>query len=149
MEFQIQSRILLWALPAVFCLGGCKKPAKDPSPAEKIRKVWVADRVTENNTIVYERDGSTAIRNYSSYRLDLSSPPSVTLKEVDGSTLTGQYEVTSDKQLILSGLQPVPTGTDGSITYSFTFDDDALELRQVASNLKTGNSKNTYRLVNP
>ncbi len=140
---------MIWLLLGVCFLTNCKKPSGDPSPEEKAKKIWVADRVSENSTVVYERNGSTQIRNYSAFRLDLSSPPSAILTEVDGTILRGQYEIRGRNQLLLSGLTPIPTGTDGSISYTMTFVDEVLELVQTTSNLKTGHTKNTYRLVNP
>lgn len=129
---------------------GCKKKTVTPME-DRINKAWTARTVDENSTTVFTRNGANNVRpGYSSFRLDLSSKPNVTLVEFDGNRFTGTWTVT-DTKLTLSGLTPQPTGTNGTIEYAFTLNDANTELvlTRSAASQKTGGTVNKYTLTNP
>lgn len=142
------------ALLSIVVLGylvtGCK-PAAKPPVSERIAKVWTARIVDENNTTVYTRGGASNVRPaYSNFRLDLSSPTAVTLKEFDNNIFTGQWEVQGENKLILKNLTPQPTGTNGTIEFTInSISDTELKLTRTTASLKTGGSMNVYTLSNP
>lgn len=136
----------LGALFMLTMLSNCKKSENEPSLEDQAKKVWVANQVTENAILVYDRSGGAKIRDYGSFKLDLSAPPTVTLTEVEGSAMRGKYQIVDRDKLVLSDLNPIPTGTTGSITYNLTLTDGSMDLQQTANNSKTGNTRNTYRL---
>ncbi|GAB3708846.1 hypothetical protein GCM10027592_44480 [Spirosoma flavus] len=139
--------IALVTLVSVFT--GCK--SKTPAPvSERIAKVWTASKVDENSSTVYTRGATTNVRNYANYKLDLSAAPTVKYTEFDGSIFTGQYSVPSDTRLVLSNLNPQPTGTNGTIEFNIELvDDNNLKLTRTTTSQKTGNSTNVYTLTNP
>lgn len=119
--------------------------------SEKIKKTWTANIVKEGTATVYTK-GATANTKpgYSSFTLNLLIAPSVTLKEADGNTFTGQYELIGDTQLVLKNLNPVPTGTGGTITFTInSVTDTALDITRTTASQKTGGTINQYMLVNP
>ena len=63
-------------------LTGCNKPKVAPV-SERIAKVWTAQKVEENSTTVYTRGVTPFVRNYSSFKLDLSKPPAVIYTDYD------------------------------------------------------------------
>jgi hypothetical protein len=118
--------------------------------SEKIKKTWTASVVKEGSATVYTKGGTSTKPGYSSFTLNLLIAPSVTLKEFDGNTFTGQYELVGDTQLVLKNLTPVPTGTGGTITYTInSISDNELKLTRTAASQKTGGTINEYSLVNP
>lgn len=126
----------------------CKKDESVPL-SDRIKKVWTVQTATENGTLVFTKGAVGNVRNYASYRLDLSKPPAVALTEVDGNTFTGQYDVLNNDRLILSNLTPQPTGSGGRLEYALgAVSDNSMELSQSSANLKTGNTLNVYRLSN-
>lgn len=126
----------------------CNKKIKPVS--ERIAKVWIANLVREGGRVVYDKSAVSNIRmNYTNFRLDLSNSQTVTLREFDNQTFTGQWEVQEDTKLILKNLSPHPTGTNGIIEYSITqLSDNALKLTRTATSVKTGNTLNNYELIN-
>jgi hypothetical protein len=133
----------------------CKKSGSTPTPtptvisvAEKIKKSWTANQVTEAGTVVYTKAGATNTKPaYSKFKLDLSNASSATLTEFDGNSFTGTWEVVSDKTLILKGLTPQPTGTAGTIEYAITEATTAvLKLNRTTANAKTGGAAVSYIL---
>lgn len=131
-----------------FCAFGCGQKNAEPL-SDRIRKVWTVQTATENGTLVYTKGAGSNIRNYANYRLDMSRPPAVTLTEVDGNTFSGQYEVQNDNRLILSSLNPQPTGSGGRLEYVLGgVTDTFMELSQSSRNVKTGNTLNIYQLSN-
>ncbi|GAB3931586.1 hypothetical protein GCM10028804_44180 [Larkinella terrae] len=130
-------------------LVGCSKSKTTPL-SDRIKKNWTAQKVEENNVVVYTKGGTGNVKpGYSQYTLDLSNPPSVTIKQVDGFTSTGQYELQGDTKLILKNLSPVPT--DGP-TIEFTIGtvtDTSLEITRTTTDRKTGGTSNKYTLSNP
>ncbi|MVM32176.1 hypothetical protein GO755_19160 [Spirosoma sp. HMF4905] len=118
--------------------------------SERIAKVWTASKVDENSTTVYTKGGTNNIRNYTSFKLDLSSAPTVKYTEYDGNTFTGQYSLPDDNTLKLTNLNPSPTGDNGTITFTInSIDDSNLKLTRTTASQKTGNTTNVYTLTNP
>ncbi|WP_460634514.1 hypothetical protein [Larkinella harenae] len=136
-------------LGIVTILTGCKQNKVKPM-SERIAKAWTAQKVEENNVVVYTKGGTSNVRpGYSQYSLDLSNPPAVVIKQVDGFTSTGQYEVQGDTKLILKNLSPAPT--DGA-TIEFNIGsatDNSLEITRTTADRKTGGTTNKYTLSNP
>jgi hypothetical protein len=116
--------------------------------SERIAKVWTAASVKEGSTEVYKVGATTNTKpGYASYRLDLSTPPSVTIKDVDGGNYSGKYTIIGDKTLSITGLSPEPTGTGGTLEFTITtLDDASLILTATKSYPKTGNTLNVYTL---
>ncbi|WP_026262211.1 hypothetical protein [Spirosoma panaciterrae] len=130
-------------------LMGCKGNKVAPV-SERIAKVWTASKVDENSTTVYTKGATNNIRNYASFKLDLSSAPTVKYTEFDGNTFTGQYSLPDDNTLKLTNLNPSPTGDNGSITFTInSIDDNNLKLTRTTTSQKTGGSTNVYTLTNP
>ncbi|WP_461096553.1 hypothetical protein [Spirosoma luteolum] len=125
--------------------------SKTPPVSERIAKIWTARIVEENTSTVYTRGGTTNIRpTYSNFKLDLSSPPTVKLTEFDGNTFVGQYSLPTDQQVTLTALQPAPTGTNGTITFTInSLSDTELVLTRTTTSQKTGGTTNKYTLSNP
>lgn len=124
---------------------------KTPPVSERIAKVWSARIVDYNAQTVYTRGGTSNVQpNYSNFKLDLSKPPAVTYIEFDGNTFVGQYSVPSDTRLILTNLNPSPTGANGSIEFTInSISDSELVLTRTSASQKTGNTTNKYTLSNP
>lgn len=139
----------LSTLAIVVLLAGCGK--KDPAPvSERIAKAWTAQKVDENTATVYTKAGTANVRNYDKFRLDLSKSPTVTFTDFDGNTFTGQYTVPSDTRLVLTGLTPSPTGTNGTIEFAISnLTDGGVTLARTTASQKTGNTTNVYTLTNP
>lgn len=129
---------------------GCPS-SKTPPLSERIAKAWTARVVTENGNTVYTRGGTSNLRTYNNFKLDLSSAPTVRLTEFDGNTFVGTYSVQDNpQQLTLTALQPSPTGTSGSIVYTInSISDTELVLARTTTSQKTGGTSNVYTLSNP
>lgn len=130
-------------------LTGCGKDKTEPL-SDRIAKSWTAQKVEENNVVVYTKGGANNVRpGYSQYSLDLSNPPTVVIKQVDGFTSTGQYELQGETRLILKNLSPAPT--DGpTIEFNIgTVSDNSLEITRTTADRKTGGTTNKYTLSNP
>ncbi|NBA84377.1 hypothetical protein GVN16_01305 [Emticicia sp. CRIBPO] len=145
----MNKKILLSAILAcsVFVISSCK--TKVTPLSEKIAKVWTARLVKENNEIVYQNGATSNIKpGYSSYRLDLSSAPTAIIKDVDGGTYSGTYSLQGETKLLITGLNPQPTGTGGNLNFTITSIGDAeLILTADQAYPKTGNTTNTYTLI--
>lgn len=131
-------------------LMGCPSSSTPPL-SERIAKAWTARIVTENGTTAYTRGGTTNTRpTYSSFKLDLSSAPTVRYTASDGNTYVGQYSVQDNpQQLTLTNLQPSLTGGN-TITFTISsISDTELVLARTSGDPKTGNSNNVYTLSNP
>ena len=144
-------------LPALFFLlalttlfVGCKKTPVIPV-SDRIAKAWTARKVDENSTTVYTKGGTNNVRpGYSNFRLDLSSKTSATLVDFDGNRFTGTWSVPTDTRLVLTGLTPQPTGTNGTIEFTITtLGDNEVVLTRTAASQKTGGTINVYTLTNP
>jgi hypothetical protein len=130
--------------------GGGKTSAKPVS--EILRTVFFAKQVKHDNTVVYSKGAvSNTVSGYSKFKLDLSSSSSVIFTDFDGNTFTGNYSLLSDnKTLTLTGLNPVPTGSGGTITFSIiSFQESPAQvvLSRSGASVKTGNTVNEYTLV--
>ncbi len=126
---------------------GCVKKVKPT--ADRIKKVWTAKSVSENGTEVFKVGAATNVKpGYKSYKLDLSTPPSASLFDVDGGTYKGNYSVPSTNKLSLTGLKPEPTGTAGNLDFTVVFiSDTEISLTTTTPYPKTGNTKNVYVLT--
>lgn len=126
----------------------CKEKVKPVS--ERIAKVWTANLVREGSSVVYTKGAASNIRaGYVNFRIDLSNPTTVILREFDNQSFTGQWELQNDTKLIFRNLSPQPTGTNGTIEYTVsTFTDGDLKISRITASLKTGGSVNTYELGN-
>jgi len=136
----------------VVLVTGCKPKAKPLS--EIIGRVWTAQVVNHASTTVYTKGGANnAVPGYSGYRLDLSSPTSVSYKEFDGNTFTGQWELqelATGNTLTLKSLTPPPTGTTGTIQFAIkSATETEFVIERTAASQKTGGSINKYTLVSP
>ncbi|WP_080059530.1 hypothetical protein [Spirosoma aerolatum] len=132
-------------------LMGCKGNKVAPV-SERIAKIWTASKVDENSTTVYTKGATSNIRDYSKFSLDLSKAPTVVYKDYDGATVsfTGQYSLPDDNTLKLTNLNPAPTGTNGTITFTInSIDDNNLKLTRTDVSQKTGGTTNVYTLTNP
>lgn len=141
----VRGLLILLALSLVAC--GGKETAVPVS--DKVKKVWNAQTVKENATLVYTKGATGNIRNYSAFRLDLRNPPTVSFTDWDGLTFTGQYELPSNTRILLKSLNPQPTGTNGTIEFTInSVGDNQLDLTRNTTSPKTGGSNNQYVLTN-
>ncbi|WP_338873506.1 hypothetical protein WBJ53_30715 [Spirosoma sp. SC4-14] len=129
---------------------GCR--AKNITPiTDLLRKIWQAESVTESQQLVYAKGATNNIKpGYINFRLDLSQPGVVHLKDIDGRLITGTYTVSTDnKRLILDSLIPKPSNTGGIIEYYILAGSDggSLKLERTAESRKTGNTVNQYALI--
>jgi len=131
-------------------LASCNKDKVAPV-SERIAKVWTAQKVDENSQTVYTRGAAANVRNYATFKLDLSAPPTVRYTEFDGNTFVGQYSVQGENRLVLTNLTPSPTGiANGTIEFSIgPLSETELRLTRTTASQKTGNSTNAYTLSNP
>ncbi|MGR3809982.1 hypothetical protein [Jiulongibacter sp. NS-SX5] len=140
----ILSILAFFALTSISC-------KKELSTEERVAKIWVARIVKENSTVVYSSGGSNNIKPaYSNYRLNLSSAPTATITEVDGQSYSGTYSVQGDSKIVISGITPEPTGTNGVLEFSISsLSDDNTELVISLDTPypKTGNTTNEYTLI--
>ncbi|SOE23436.1 hypothetical protein SAMN06298216_3825 [Spirosomataceae bacterium TFI 002] len=140
----ISAAVMLFATLAF----SCKEKVQPVS--ERIKQIWQPRLVVQGSTTVFSRGGQNNVeQGYSSYRLNLSSAPNVTLTEVDGTSFSGTYVVNdAGTTLTLSGLNPQPTGTDGTLVYTISsFEGEELKLTLNGNYTKTGGTSNTYTLV--
>lgn len=136
-------------LVATLALTSCGNETAEPA-SDRLKKVWTAQTVRENTTLVYTKGATGNVRNYGPFRLDLSNPPAVSFTDWDGLTFTGQYELPSDTRLLLKSLNPQPTGTNGTIEFTInSVSDNQLDLTRTSTSPKTGGSTNQYVLTNP
>ena len=94
------------AIALLSLITGCKKNPVAPV-SERIAKVWTASKVDENSTTVYTKGGTSNIRNYTKYSLDLSKPPTVVYTEYDGNVFTGQYSLPNDQYVDANEPEPL------------------------------------------
>jgi hypothetical protein len=140
----------LIALSTVFyILTGCKSDPPAVPVADRIKNSYVASSVTENGTTVYTAGGTANSKpGYSQFKLDLSNPPAARYTAADGTVFTGTYALANnDTQIVLSGLTPQPTGTNGTITFTISeLADGTVTLTRTTPDQKTGNTTNVYKL---
>lgn len=139
---KLLSIILLFTL-----IVSCNTKIKPAS--ERVKKIWTAKVVVENTTTVFTAGATSNVKpGYSTYSLDLSAPPKVTLRDIDGGSYTGTYDVSVANKLSLKGLTPQPTGTGGNLDFNMTIvSDTELKLVTTTAYPKTGNTNNTYTLI--
>jgi hypothetical protein len=137
----------------VALLMACGKGGSTVAPvSERIQKTWSAQSIKEGSSTVFSRGGSSNIKpGYSSFRLELASGGVVRFTDFDGVVVTGTWSISADeKTLILSGLTPPPTGTNGSISFAISsLTDTSLTIIRTTTSLKTGDTINEYTLSNP
>lgn len=133
---------------AAFAVSSCK--TKVVPVADLIKKTWTASVVKEGSATVYTKGGSSNSKpGYSSFKLNLLIAPSVTLVDFDGNTFTGQYSLKDDKTLVLTNLNPAPTGTGGTIEFTInSVNDTVLDITRNSVSQKTGGTINNYSLTN-
>ena len=129
----------------VAIVSGC---TKTPPLSERIAKTWTARVVKEGNSIVYSKGGSSNSKpGYSAYSLNLGSTSSVTLREVEGTTFSGTYSLVGETKLVLSGLTPQPTDSNGTLEFTIqSITDTELILQATTAYTKTGGTLNVYTL---
>lgn len=140
----------LFLLLLLASLGSCKPKAIKPI-TDLLGKVWKANTVNEADRLVFTLGAATNIKpGYTNFRLDLSQPTKVSLKDVDGRLVTGTWSVSTDnKRLILDNLNPKPTNTGGLIEYYILAEPDgsSLQLERTSESRKTGNTIDQYALI--
>lgn len=130
----------------------CKTTAKAKPLSEIIRAVFFAQQVKHDNQIVYTKGAaSNIVDNYKKLKIDLSSSGAVNFTDFDGNTFVGSYSLSTDsKTLTFTGLNPVPTGSGGTLTFSvISFQESPAQvvLSRQGSSVKTGNTVNEYTLT--
>ena len=132
------------------CLFALSCKTKVVPVSETIKKTWTANIIKEGSATVYTKGAAANTKpGYSSFVLNLLIAPSVTLKEADGNTFTGQYELVGDTKLVLKNLNPIPTGTGGIIEFTITsVTDTELKIVRTTASQKTGGTINDYSLIN-
>lgn len=147
------STFLALAVATAFIIGqsACKPKVKPLS--EIIGRAWVPQTVNHGTTLVYTKGATGSVVNYTNWRLDLSSPSSVTYKEFDGNSFSGQWEVQetgTGNKLILKNLTPQPTGTNGTVEFTINSSSESeFIITRTTSSQKTGGTVNKYTLVTP
>lgn len=129
---------------------GCKTKVKPVS--ELIAKVWSAQKVEEGSAVVFTKGAATNVRaGYTNFRLDLTNATTVSYRDWDNTSFSGQWELQGDTRLVLKNLTPVPTGTTGTIefTISPTPTETEFIITRTTGNQKTGGTVNKYTLSNP
>lgn len=134
----------------LFLVAGCKAKSLEPIN-DRLMRVWKAKTVKESTTLVYTEGAANSVKpGYARFRLDLSKPGNVVLRDVDGRDVTGTWTLSTDNQrLILQNLTPIPTNTGGIIEYYIRGEasEATLSLERTAESRKTGNSVNAYELI--
>ena len=143
---------LVMVLGLIIGQSGCKKKVKPLS--EIIGRAWVPQTVNHGSTLVYTKGGAAnVVGGYTNWRLDLTSPSSVTYKEYDGNSFSGQWEVQetgTGNKLILKNLTPQPTGTNGTVEFTINSSSESeFTITRTTSSQKTGGTINKYTLVTP
>lgn len=132
-----------------FLLISCKQD-EVVSVKDLIRKVWKAQTVRENSTVVYSITATSNLRpTYSKFQLDLRDSEKVVFVDVDGRIVTGTWSLVEESRIVLQNLMPAPTGTNGTIEFYFTSlpTQASLELFRSTESKKTGGTRNEYSLI--
>jgi hypothetical protein len=145
----MNKKVLTFSFATLLALVVTSCGTKVAPVSERIAKIWTASSVKENSVEVYKLGGNSNTKpGYATYKLDLSTPPTVILREVDGGTYTGKYSISGDTKLSITGLIPEPTGTGGTLDFTITsIGDTELVLTANQSYPKTGNTNNVYTLA--
>lgn len=149
---------VLLVIGSLVMLTACPKKTSDPNPKTtettivvKLSKNWGTKSVSEEGNLVFTSNGSSNVKpGYGYFKLDLRSQSTAKLTEYDTNTFTGTWSISADeKKLTLSGLNPEPTGTGGTIIYNIdSITDTALKMTRNSLNKKTGASQTSYELTN-
>ena len=141
---------LLAALLMTPLLISCQEHRAQPTSG-KVMKVFTARVVDENGTTVYTRGATGNIRpGYGTFRLDMSDPNNVVLRDFDANTFVGQWLVPNNTQLTLVNLTPQPSGTGGTIDFVInSVTDTELVLTRTSVSQKTGGLIVKYTLTTP
>lgn len=142
--------IMFWSILSTIGTSSCKSKASEPS-IPPIQNVWTVLEVKENNVVVYARGASNNIKpSYERFRLELRAGSVLSMTDLDRVTSTGTWAISPDqKALTLSNLNPVPTGTGGSIIFTVEeLNSSMLSIHRITSSPKTGGTQNFYRLTN-
>jgi hypothetical protein len=134
---------------SIFLLISCKQD-EVVSVKDLIRKVWKAQTVRENSTVVYSITATSNLRpTYSKFQLDLRDSEKVVFVDVDGRIVTGTWSLVEESRIVLQNLMPAPTGTNGTIEFYFTSlpTQSSLELFRSTESKKTGGTRNEYSLI--
>lgn len=149
----MNKQLLLFRLLIVLLLvnlAACQPKTVTPITS-LINKVWKANTVKEADLLVFTLGTTNNIKpGYTNFRLDLSRPDTVRLKDVDGRLTVGTWTISTDnKRLILANLNPRPTNTGGLIEYYILNEPDgiSLQLERTAESRKTGNTIDQYGLI--
>ncbi|MCY7351223.1 MAG: hypothetical protein LH606_11230 [Cytophagaceae bacterium] len=130
---------------------GCNDHVGSTSPVlARIAKKFTVRLVEENNVIVYTKGAPNNIRpGYVQFLLDLSTPPGATLREFDANTFMAlKWIVLNDNRLILQGLTPQPSGTNGTVEFTInSLTDTELVITRVSASDKTGGLIVKYTLT--
>ncbi len=146
-RFQPARGLMVLLTLSLLACGG--KKTAEPT-ADRLKKVWTAQTVREDETLVYTKGATGNVRNYAPFRLDLSNPPAVSYTDYDGLIFSGQYELVGDTRLVLRNLNPQPTATNGTIEFTInSIGDGQLDLTRTTTSPKTSGSTNQYVLTNP
>ena len=143
-----------WALFSALLVGilaGCTDHRNaSPSVLAQIAQSFTLRSVVENGVTVYTRGSANNIRpGYSKFLLDLSKPPMATYREFDANTFTAaNWQVIDNNRLILSGLTPQPSGTNGTLEFVInSISATELVLTTATVSQKTGGLTNRYTLT--
>lgn len=143
-------RLPLLSILLLAALAGCQPKTVTPITS-LINKAWKASTVKEADLLVFTLGATNNIKpGYTNFRLDLSRPDTVRLKDVDGRLTVGTWTISTDnKRLILANLNPKPTNTGGVVEYYILNEPDGvlLRLERTAESRKTGNTIDQYALV--
>jgi hypothetical protein len=124
--------------------------SKTPPVSERIAKVWTARTVDHDNVTVYTKGVTGNASDYSKFQLDLATAPTVKYTDLNGNVFTGQYSVPSDTRLVLSNLNPSPTGANGTLEFTInSISDNELVITATTASQKIGNKIAKYTLTNP
>lgn len=132
----------------VSCGGGSKvKPV-----SEILKAVFYAQQVKHDGAVVYTKGGaSNKEDNYKRLKIDLSTGANVNFTDYDGNTFVGTYSLSADsKTLTFSGLNPVPTGSGGTLVFTVVSSQESpaqVVLSRQGQSVKTGNTVNEYTLT--
>lgn len=143
----MKTKLIIWVLIA-FTGIACEPKKVEPA---NVGKVWKAQTVKENGTLVYTEGNMNNIRpGYSRFRLDLTSTDLVTFMDLDGRKLIGKWSLSTDNnRLILNELSPPPSESSGNIEFYINTapTDSKLDLKRTNESRKTGNTVNEYVLI--
>jgi hypothetical protein len=143
---------ILVCLSVISCGGPDEKETPQPQVAlkDKISRVWIAKTITEDGNVVYTRGATNNIKSYyTSFSLNLQSSGSVILKEIEGTEISGAWQLSAgDSKLIFQNLNPAPSESNGTLEFTVNAaSETAMTITALKVNHKTGGTINKYELV--